>query len=378
MPTGLRVTVAVLVVAAIAGPCTWALDQPARRAQLGQQVYEQACLACHGSTGSGAPQALLGFHRPSSFPNFSQCSTTAPEYTRDWRAVIVNGGRARGYSEIMPAFGDALTAEQIDAVIGYLRSLCADPDWAPGELNAPRALLTEKAYPEDELVVTTSVDSTSKPAVGNTLTYERQFGARNQLEVELPYNFARAGDGSVQGGLSDMVAGIKRVMFYHYDPTRDAGDILSLQGEITLPTGSPSRALGTGQTALGAFAAYDIFLPGKVSLQWQAGGDEPLHTAPGARDVYARMAIGKSFPAGAGLGRLWSPMVEVIAHHDLQPGAVTDWSVIPQLEVTLSTRQHVSANLGYEIAVNEPRQRSNTFMLYILWDTLDGSLFAGW
>ena len=82
------------------------------------------------------------------------------ERTWDWRAIIHEGGPRRGFSEIMPAFGDALTLEQIDKAMAYLREQCPDPTWPLGELNLPRPLFTEKAFPEDEWVLQTSVDVT--------------------------------------------------------------------------------------------------------------------------------------------------------------------------------------------------------------------------
>jgi mono/diheme cytochrome c family protein len=129
----------------------------------GWEIYQAACVACHGpdGDGDGAPKTLVVFEKPATFPNFSQCDQTAPEYTRAWKAAIRDGGPARGFSEIMPAFGDVFTPEQIDRVVEYLRSLCGKQDkertWPPGELNLPRAMVTEKAFPEDEVVLTTSV-----------------------------------------------------------------------------------------------------------------------------------------------------------------------------------------------------------------------------
>jgi hypothetical protein len=43
-----------------------------------------------------------------------------------------------------------------------VRTFCASDAWPRGELNLPRALVTEKAFPEDEAVLTTSV-ATSGP-----------------------------------------------------------------------------------------------------------------------------------------------------------------------------------------------------------------------
>lgn len=157
----------------------------------GRDLYQSACVACHGADGSGAPQTLIGFEKPQTFPDFTECDQSAPEYTRDWKAVIRDGGPARGFSEIMPAFGDVFTPEQIEQLTRYLRSLCARHDtqraWPPGELNLPRAIMTEKAFPEDELVLTSSAATSGPSGFSNELAYEYRINGRNQLEIALPF-----------------------------------------------------------------------------------------------------------------------------------------------------------------------------------------------
>src|SRR2546428_8816541 len=76
----------------------------------------------------------------------------------------------------MPAFGEAASPEQSRAVVRYARSLCGEPGWPPGELNFPRMFLVEKAYPEDEVVITDH-------ARGQEAIYERRLGRRFQMEV---------------------------------------------------------------------------------------------------------------------------------------------------------------------------------------------------
>ena len=88
----------------------------------------------------------------------------------------------------MPSFAEALTNEQIDKVVGYLRSLCTEPDWPLAELNFPRAFGTEKAFPENETVLTSTFNATRRPGVSPVITYEKRIGVRSQIEV----------DGSVQ------------------------------------------------------------------------------------------------------------------------------------------------------------------------------------
>ena len=137
-----------------AGAQPAARDTPAATIALetGEQIWEAGCASCHGKDGKGQPDHLIGFEPPKSFPDFSDCSTSTPESDVQWRAVITHGGRARSFSPIMPAFEGILTGEQIDKVIDHVRSLCDEPAWPRGDLNLPRAMMTEKAFPENELV----------------------------------------------------------------------------------------------------------------------------------------------------------------------------------------------------------------------------------
>src|SRR5690242_20323318 len=141
------------------------IKQRSHNVKNGERVYNSGCIACHGANGVGAPETMTEFKRPSTFPDFTRCDQTTPEPNSAWKDVIVNGGRSRGFSEIMPAFGKALTSNQIDDVIAYLRTFCSNDHWARGELNLPRALITEKAYPEDEEVISTAVNARGAPGV---------------------------------------------------------------------------------------------------------------------------------------------------------------------------------------------------------------------
>src|ERR1044072_7768513 len=81
-----------------------ALAQEAAPARLsldtGKKIYEAACVACHGPDGKGMPDTTVGFDKPSTFPDFSQCNQTTPELNVDWRAIIRDGGHGRGFSPI--------------------------------------------------------------------------------------------------------------------------------------------------------------------------------------------------------------------------------------------------------------------------------------
>jgi mono/diheme cytochrome c family protein len=350
----------------------------------GRSIYEAACAACHGSTGEGTPTAVAGFDQPDTFPHFNKCDETTPEFTSDWKAVILQGGAARGFSHIMPSFGGVLTSKQADEVIAYLRSLCPDTAWPLGELNVPRAFITEKAFPESETVVTSAINAQGPAGISNELVYERVLGKRDQLEIAVPFQWARLQGGGSAGGLGDVAAGVKHVIFSSVHPPRDGpfsdstGSILSVQGEVLLPTGSTAHGFGSGYPGLGLFAAYDQVFPAQTFMQVQAGVELPLRTTHVARSAYVRTAFGKTFAEGGATGRLWSPMLEVVANRDLTHGAVTDYDVVPEFQVTLNRRQHVRAALGYLVPVNDTAGRPRQIEFYVLWDWFDGGLLEGW
>ena len=366
-------------------PLAWSGDLPARLGlHSGRELYDAACSACHGMHGEGTPTSLAGFDQPATFPHFNECDETTPEFTRDWKAVILDGGAARGFSHIMPAFSGVLTARQVDQVVAYLRSLCSDTRWPLGELNVPRALVTEKAFPESETVLTSAINAQGRAGVSNQLAYEHAFGRRDQLEIAIPFEWAHQEDSSSTAGLGDVAVGLKHVILARLNPPADGplsdstGSILSVQGEVLLPTGSASRGFGSGYPGLGVFAAYDQLFPAQTFLQVQAGVELPLRTRYVERSAYVRTAFGKTFAEGDGSGRLWTPMLEAIADRDLTRGASTDYDVVGEFQVTLSRRQHVRAAVGYLIPVNNTSDRPRQIQLYVLWDWFDGSLSEGW
>ena len=341
--------------------------------RTGKQIYEAACTACHGPEGKGMPKTTVGFDAPRTFPDFTRCDQTTPEMNTDWKAVIRDGGRFRGFSEIMPAFGDALTNAQMDIVIEYLRGFCKSSGWPRGELNLPRGLVTEKAYPENETVITTTLNARGAPGVTNDIVHEQRFGARNELEVLIPVNFLHP-DHVWYGGFGDATIGMKRELF----SSLQSGSIFSVQGEVSFPTGSQSKGLGSGVTTFETFAAYGQLLPKRSFLQVQVGSELPVDTSIAPQAVFWRAALGKSFSQGQGLGRLWSPMVEFLADRDLVDGAKTNWDVLPEMQVTLSKRQHIRADIGVRIPATNTTGRPVQVLFYLLWDWQDGRLNEGW
>ena len=364
-----------LALAALA-PCAFAqVASPAKLSlNTGKEIYEAACIACHGPHGKGMPDTTVGFDKPKSFPDFSRCDQTTPELNVDWKATIRDGGHGRGFSPIMPSFVDALTSEQMDKVIAYLRSLCTDKSWPRGEFNLPLPLVTEKAFPEDEVVVRSALNAQGAPRSTTDIIYEQRFGARNQIEVDVPVVFNRQSPGLWYGGVGDTTLGVKRVLIANLH----AGSILTAFGGVILPTGNRAHGLGAGVTTFESFAAFAQLLPARSFVQLQAGTDQPTDTSKAPRSVFWRAALGKSFRQSGGLGRMWTPMTEFVATHDFTSHAKTDWDIVPQFQVTLSQRQHVRVNLGVSIPATNTAGRPIQAVFYLLWDWFDSGLREGW
>jgi hypothetical protein len=344
------------------------------RLDTGKEIYEAACSACHGTDGKGMPDATIVFEKPKTYPDFSRCDQTTPELDVDWKATIRDGGSGRGLSHIMPAFGDALTSKQIDKVIQYLRGFCVDSRWPRGEFNLPLPLETEKAYPEDEVIVTSATNLQRTPGVTNDIIYEQRFGVRNQIEIDVPIAFNRALPGLWYGGLGDATIGAKRVLWADLH----SGTILSGFGGIVLPSGDREHGLGSGVTQFEMFASGAQLLPHQSFIQAQGGVDQPSDTRKLPRSVFWRAAFGKSFRQSNGTGRMWTPMLEFVGNRDSLRGSSEDVDIVPELQVTLSRRQHIRANIGFRVPMTNASDRPVEAIFYVLWDWFDGSLKDGW
>jgi mono/diheme cytochrome c family protein len=341
------------------------------------QLYEAACAGCHGHDGRGLDRALVGFEEP--LPDFTDCSFATREPDADWTAIAHQGGPVRGFSRMMPAFGSALTVEQIARIVGHIRTLCTEPAWPRGELNLPRALLAEKAFPEDEWVIEADADFADQGGMAGQFVWEQRFGPRSQLEVVIPYGWVELPDGggapgttSWSSGLGDLVLGVKHALHVN----NAAGRIFAAGTEIVLPTGDESKGLGAAGAKSEGFLSLGQALPSEAFVQAQAGAEIPFYGGS-EREGFGRLVLGRTFTSGE-WGRSWTPMVEMQAKRELSGGAPTAVDIVPQLQVSLNTRQHVLASIGLLLPVTETSGRSVRLLAYLLLDWFDGGFFEGW
>jgi mono/diheme cytochrome c family protein len=338
-------------------------------ALTGEAIYRAACVTCHGPDGKGSSRTIVGFDTP--LPDFTDCGFATAEADVDWHAVVHDGGRIRGLDRHMPAFGDALSSAQIAAVIGYIRHFCPDDAWPRGDLNFPRSLFTEKAFPENEVVYTNTVTRGDDAAIGNEVVYERRFGARNQIEAVVPVDTVRRGD-QWHGGLGDVALAFRRTFL----ASVRTGTIAAVGGEVAFPTGNADRGLGNGYYVFEPFGMVGQALPHNAFLQMQGGLEIPSDETRAPKEAYVRAAIGFTHMGDRGFGRSWSPQVEVLMAHPF--GEKAEWDVVPQLQVSLSKLQHVMLAGGVRIPVNARDQRGTAIVTYLLWDWFDGPFTSFW
>ena len=272
------------------------------------------------------------------------------------RRALASGGRRRAAQSTA---GGAYTEEELRLAVRYIRTFCTDQRWPRGELNLPRPLVTAKAFPEDEVVATTSANADS---VVTKFIYEKRFGPLNQIEIIVPLSSVeRTGSGRATG-VGDIALEYKRVLGH----SLARGNIVSATAEFVLPTGSESKGLGGGIAVFEPFVTFGQMLPRDGFVQAQVGFAIPMNSGHD-REVFWRAAVGKTFEQGR-FGRIWSPMLEVLAARPLVSGAPIEWDLLPGAQVTLNTRQHVRLAGGVRLPVTDADVRRKSLIVYLLWD----------
>ena len=338
----------------------------------GEEIYTATCAGCHGSDGRGVPASQTGL--PMLLRDLTDCRGTNREPDHDWHAVIAEGGPARGFHRLMPAFGEVLSEPEQQAVLEYARGFCPDPVWPRGNLNLPRPLVTEKAFIEDEVVVSTAVATRSPRNVDTQLVYEQRFLRRQMFEVKVPFSVAQVPGGDREAGIGDIGLALKSMLVGNVR----TGTALSVGAEVILPTGNQDKGFGKGVVIFEPFVAFGQILPWDSFVQAQLGAEIPAQEADGVENEgFARGVLGTTFVRGK-FGRAFTPMVEAIAFREIASDAPTSLDLLPQLQISLSTRHHVLGCLGGRIPTLNREGRTPQVMAYLLWDWFDGGLLEGW
>lgn len=117
MHTTKRCMVWLVVVVFLLPSVAWSAGDAAK----GKQKYQQLCAACHGQSGKGdGPSAVALPVKPRDHTDASYMGKLSDKQIFD---TIKLGGQAMDKSPIMPPWGAALTDQQIEDLVAYIRSL---------------------------------------------------------------------------------------------------------------------------------------------------------------------------------------------------------------------------------------------------------------
>jgi hypothetical protein len=136
--------------------------------------------------------------------------------------------------------------------------------------------------------------------------------------------------------------------------------------------------MGKGTTIFEPFLTAGFALPSDSFIQLQGGVELSADTEKASNEAFYRAVVGKTFTQGR-FGRSWTPMLEILAGSEFgDEGTEYKLDLLPELQVTLNTRQHIMANFGVRFPVTEAESRDTQILFYLLWDWYDGGFFDGW
>jgi mono/diheme cytochrome c family protein len=309
----------------------------------GRVLYREWCSSCHGDDARGESRTSVRLEVPAA--DLASCEVSSAEPEDLWVDIVSDGGESVGLSIDMPAFGEGATPEQIRAVVRYIKSLCGEPGWPPGELNLPRPFLVEKAFPENEVVI-------EAHGRAQQLIYERRVGRRLQLEGVVR-TLADSG-----GGFQSATAAAKYTVWH----SLASKALVSVGLEVT-------PAIRSGSVwEIEPYVAYGLnpgggatVIQGEVLAPWEEG--------EGLAAGELRLGVGQA------VGR-FVPMLE--AGWTIPREGDQQLSLFPQTWIQLSRLGHVAASLGLEVPVAGTGPRDVRLAAFVLWDFGDGPLLRGW
>ena len=333
------------------------------------EMWDAWCARCHAADGSGRVAQPTITVEPM---DFTDCRVASPEPNADWELAINGGGAAVGLSSEMPAFGDSLSIQQVSGLVAHIRGFCKEPGWPSGNANFPRPIFTEKAFPENELVILPMVSFRRAEAGVQTGTripsdtllnnfdlqaiYERRFGRRGMWEVSVPVRSHDTSGFARRQGLGDIALAAKYVLY----ASDAAPRILSGGLEFVLPTGSNIRGLGNGTTVFEPYLAAGT-LVGSTYLQAQAKVELPVDIARASRAFVYNLYAGRDTSIAPST---WTLGVEL-------NGENRELAFTPQVRKGLTRTGALGAAIGLRIPITERREQGTRLVSYLLWEYLE-------
>ncbi len=345
----------------------WSMPAVAEDLSRGQAVYAENCASCHGARGQPDPESVLIKALGVVPANFSDSLFNSREPVSDWKIVVTHGGPALGFSQMMPAFGDALTEADIDAVLVFIKTeLAEDHDYPDGELNLFLALRTKKAFPEDEWVWKqryTGQDGDN--AWKNTLEYEFRIGKRAQGMLEITHEVK---------GSSSQFGHFEPGLKYVFKDDGRTGFILAGAVQVGVPLNSDAHWELLPYLAVGKVLSDAFTFQGSSRLKLD------LEDSDGSSAEFA----GVVHWTHTNVPRNVFPGLELVAEVPFKRGSgatrkdAVQFSLLPQARIGLNKRGNIALNTGVELPLNDTQRYDWRAYLYFIWDFADGGLFEGW
>jgi hypothetical protein len=332
----------------------------------GAEVYTEACAACHGADGRGAP-AGTGLAVP--LPDFTDCALVTAESTANWAGLVRHGGTFLGLSRQMPAFGDALAGDEVAAVLAHVRGLCRDPRWPIGDLNYRRPVFVEKAFPEDELVPRFETESARHARTyGGEIAIEKRIGPRGQVELALPGAIVDPDGGARVAGGGDVGLAYKEAFLVRPDWRTIAAAGIGIE----LPTGNRRHGVGAGTPVVTPRLLAGQAL-GPLVLQAEVRAELPGDRARAPRQMRYGLAV--QLPLGP-YRRSPVPALELQQSQALASDAHAATLLAPTFYLPLSRRGHVAVGVGTQLPVAGTRPFNWHLAAFLLWEYADGPFWA--
>lgn len=327
----------------------------------GKRVYTQVCAACHGDSGRPDPDSAVVKALGVQPADLSDPLFNSREPASDWRLVVGHGGHAMGLSAMMPAQKEALSADEVNNVVAYIKTLADTSDYPSGEANHFLPIRTKKAFPEDEVVWKGRyTERDGRDVMRHTLEFEKRVGTRGMLVGEAIHE-----DDGLSSEFTKFEVGYKRAL--HWDAEKQS--ILSGAVVLAFPTD------GSQSDEFIPYLAYGRMLDERWMLQSSARAITPFDKAS---DGELELATALHYRWTQWPRRAFAGM-EVVAEipYKDQGGDRVQWSVLPQVRFGLTKGGHVALNLGVEAPLSD-QDWDYRIHAVLLWDFADGSFFKGW
>ncbi len=341
---------------------------------LAKQIYQNNCASCHGAAGKPDPENPM-FKQLGILPaNFTDSLFSSREPAKDWFLVVKEGGAAKGFSNMMPAFKEVLSDIQIKKVISYIKTLAGKHEYPSGDMNFILPIRTKKAFPEDEVVwklrFQDDANNSNRDQIRNVIEIEKRIFKRTQLSLELSHKIDDGVDNG-HGNFDQIEPGIKHVIYENpsQQVITSVGALLAIKTEESnssnefIPYIAAAKRLTDTLTVQGTARStlpLEKFSDGNVELS------SVIHWSPSPwpRSLHPGMEVVASFPIDRGTG--------------ITRKSFSQLSLIPQAQISLNKRGNILLNFGTEIPLNDTNRYDYRGYVYLVWDFADGGLLDGW